>query len=203
MFHSKVSIVLDISVCTEDLRLQTIHGSRVLFHCAFPDTGGPGCPDLQRFSFARFSFRCVELEIESKRKLDLPLGSLPHSTLYRRIENTECACGSRGVRLPRLQLIGPGSQDVRKSRRRIREICDVEYVEEFGPELNVRGLGNAEVLVQDEVQLSEVRPMKGIAHHIAESAWRRYCERCRIQKSSICVEKGIDARDHIGSPDVA
>src|SRR5262245_48602009 len=144
------------------------------------------------------------LEVDSQGELDLPVGSQPDRFGYGGIQDPECSGGRGSKRLTRLDLIRTGAESIGKRRRRISEVCVVEYVEDLGAKFNIGGLSDAEALEQDQIKLPEVRPFERAALQVTKSSrlWNRKCRRIEGKYSVYCGE-GIHTRYQIGPPHIA
>jgi hypothetical protein len=127
----------------------------------------------------------LSLEIQSKRKLDLPAGPQANRATDRALELTE-GCGSgRTIRLPRLDPVGFGEavvgQRVRQRRGGIRELSKLNGLNTSTRRSRFLS-ATRNVLGPHQVNLLEVRTVKRPALQVAVRAWLRRRERCGIQE---------------------
>src|SRR3984893_19551549 len=79
----------------------------------------------------------------------------------------------------------------------------IENVEDLSTKLDVHRLGKTKAFVEDKIELAEVGAAQRTSLQIAESPRRRSSKCCGVNKVSVIVQVGIDARDQVRSADVA
>ena len=80
------------------------------------------------------------------------------------------AGGGQSERLVGLEQVGADAEGVVEARRRVGEVGAVEEVVELGAEFEADALGEAELLLEREVELGEAGAVKRPAAQVAEFA---------------------------------
>ena len=135
---------------------------------------------------SRFTREAIS-EIHSEGELNLAIGAQSNGSLDGPVEHTERTSGlSRSERLSGLQRRSR-AECVRQLRRWICKVRQVEDIEYFSSELNIRSLSNGELLGYDEVGLEESGSVYPVPDQITECARLRNGERRRVEDSAIFI----------------
>src|SRR5215470_5438331 len=122
------------------------------------------------------------LEVQSQCKLNLPVSSQSNRALNCLSQQPERSTSLRLSETTARLKVGcayntrcrNGRQRVVQCRRRNREVREVEDIEDFSSELEVRRFSNRKALIEHEVKLLEVWTTQSVARQIAKLTWQRY-----------------------------
>src|SRR5207249_7863472 len=116
----------------------------------------------------------------------LAVGSKTDASFNRRGHHAESRTRQRLSR-----LCGQPARCIRgrcECGRRSRKVREVEDVEYFRSEFDVRRFGDREPLVQYQVELTEVRTAGSVSREVAERSWLRDRKRWRIDQRAVVIE---------------
>src|SRR5262245_28097295 len=133
-------------------------------------------------------------KVQSKGELDLSIGPETNASFDGGSHNSESSAARGRQRLSGLELPGGCSQRRSQQCGRGGKIRQIEYVEDFCTKLDVPVLGERELLVQDQVELTELWPTQEVSRYIAERSRLGYCKGGRVKKRPVLVEVWIDSR---------